>query len=133
MKTLFKALVTSTILSLVFAVAVYAATNYTIGSLAITSTYNSTFGTYSYTDANAYATYAVSRISKGSAGYVKYYTTLERSTAGYWQSLGTKTTKLTNANLSARVTWTDINAGSFRYKVVGNTGTTYATMTVGSY
>jgi uncharacterized membrane protein len=132
-KTVFKLLVTSAVFSMIFTIAVYATTKYEVGSLAITSTYSRTTDPYDYTDANAYATYSVNSISTGSAGYTRFYTTLQRSTAGYWQGLGTRTTKLTKANLSTRVTWSDIVSGTFKYQITGETGTTYASLIVGSY
>ena len=132
-KNTIKILSFSAILSILFTVVVYAMTSHNLGSISITSTYNNYFGSYDYTDATAYATYSINRISTGSLSYTRFYTTLERSTAGYWQGLGTKTTSPTAANLSIRVTWQDINAGTFRYHVVGNSGTTYTTLTVGSY
>lgn len=123
----------STLLSLAFVNVVHAWSSYTVGSLAITSTYNSYHGTYDYTDANAHATYSVSGVSVGSSGYAQFYTDLQRSYGGMWVGYGAKLTRLNTPNLSSRVVWNDIVAGSHRYHIYGNNGTAYVTMTVGSY
>ena len=109
------------------------AANYNVGDLVITSSYNHTTSNYYYTDATAHATYAISKVSLGSNGYTEYKTTLKKSTLGIYTSVGTKTTKLTKANMSVRLTWQDIAEGNYKYQTKGSAGTTYASLTVGSY